>query len=220
MISGIMSKLFLESLDKNRLRVFEELRSFRDIGVLGGGTALALQIGHRISFDFDIFILQKPDSALWKKAKHIFGEKSEKRLDSEYQLNLTTPESVAVTFFCDDYKNMFTPIKTEVIDLMDIRDIAANKAYVLGKRPKWRDYADIYFLLKGKHIVLDEIVRLANRKFATDFSERLFLEQLVYWQDVENYTVEFVGGDIAPDTIKSFLEDEVRKYAKTISTTT
>lgn len=206
-----MSKLFLESLDKNRLNVFEKLKSFRNTGFLGGGTALALQIGHRVSFDFDIFTYQKPDAGLWKKAKQVFGEKSEKLLDSEDQLNLTTPEGIAVTFFYDDYKNLFDLVKTEVMDLMNLKDIAANKAFILGKRPKWRDYVDLYFLLENKYISLGELIRLSRRKFASDFSERLFLEQLVYWKDIENYTAEFTGKEIPPEIIKLFLEKEVKK---------
>jgi hypothetical protein len=94
-----MSVPILESLDENRLIVFNKLKSFKDVGILGGGTALALQIGHRISFDFNIFTNKKLDKNLWKRAKDVFGENSVKLLDNEDQLNLTTPENVAVTFF-------------------------------------------------------------------------------------------------------------------------
>lgn len=107
--------------------------------------------------------------------------------------------------------------KSEVIDLMSLEDIAANKAYILGKRPKWRDCVDIYFLLKDKHSTLDEIIQMSKNKFSTDFSERLFLEQVVYWHDVENYTIEFVGKEIIPDVIKSYLEYEVDRYTETNS---
>jgi len=75
-----MSKLFLGSLNKNRLAVFRKLRSFRDMGALGGGTALTLQIGHRASFDFDIFTREKLHDFLWKEAKRVFGATSEKLL--------------------------------------------------------------------------------------------------------------------------------------------
>lgn len=206
-----MSKLFLESLDKNRSVVFEKLRFFRNMGILGGGTALALQIGHRISFDFDIFTHRKLNDNLWKKAKQVFGEKSEKLFDNDDQLDFVTPENVAVTFFHDDYKNLFNPIKTEIIDLMDPKDIAANKSLILGKRPKWRDYVDLYFLLKNKCISLRELIKVSKKKFASDFSERLFLEQLVYWNDVGNYVVEFIGKEIPPSEIKLFFEDEAKK---------
>ncbi len=51
-----MSKLFLDTLDPSRKAVFAKLNKFSRLGVLGGGTAIALQINHRRSFDFDIFL--------------------------------------------------------------------------------------------------------------------------------------------------------------------
>ena len=51
-----MSKIFLEILDRDRQEILRELSYFREEGYLAGGTALALQIGHRTSYDFDIFM--------------------------------------------------------------------------------------------------------------------------------------------------------------------
>lgn len=209
-----MSKLILESLDENRLKIFHKLQSFRDVGVLGGGTALALQIGHRTSFDFDIFTRDKLNNLLWQKVKSVFGEKTEKILDTEDQLDLITPEGVAVTFFHDDYRPLFSSIPSEIINLLDPRDIAANKAYILGKRPKWRDYVDLYFLLKGKYVSVKELIDFSGRKFGTDFSKRLFLEQLVYWKDMDDYTIDFIGKEIEPSEIKLFLEEEVKDFGR------
>jgi len=212
-----MSKLILESLDKNRLAIFNKLGSFRNLGILGGGTALALQIGHRVSFDFDIFTYKQLDDSLWKKVKTVFGNGSVKTLDTSTQLNLITPENVAVTFFNDEYKNIFDPVSTNTIDLLNIKDIAANKAYVIGRRPKWRDYVDLYFLLKDKHFSLRQLVGLAVKKFDNDFSEKLFLEQLVYWSDVQDYTIDFIGKEISDEEIKKFLIDTERELLKEIS---
>src|SRR3989344_1844825 len=170
-----MSKLFLESLNKDRLEVFKKLKTFNQIGILGGGTALALQIGHRLSYDFDIFTNDKLSPQLWSKSRKIFGKYSYKTLDRDYQLNLVAPKSIYVTFFYDeDYKSMFKPIKTDSMDLMDIKDIATNKAYTIGRRPKWRDYVDIYFLIKERHISINKIVSLSNQKFGRGFNEKLF----------------------------------------------
>lgn len=48
-----MSSIHLEILDKDRQKVFKKLRVFKQKAILGGGTALALQLNHRVSFDFD-----------------------------------------------------------------------------------------------------------------------------------------------------------------------
>lgn len=207
-----MSKLILESLDSKRLLVFHKLNAFRNYGVLGGGTALSLQIGHRISFDFDIFIEEKIDDSLWKRTKKVFGDETSKLVETGEELHLTTPENIAVSFFHDDYKSLFAPIKTKAIDLMNIKDIAANKAFTLGRRPKWRDYVDLYFLLKDKYISLETLIGLSGKKFGNDFAERLFLEQLVYWKDIVDYEIEFFKKKVEAETIKSFLEKEVEKF--------
>jgi hypothetical protein len=212
-----MSKIILGSLDKNQLVVFNKLGSFRNLGILGGDTALALQIGHRVSFDFDIFTFKKLDDSLWKKVKAVFGKGSVKTLDTSVQLNLITPENVAVTFFNDEYKNIFDPVSTSTINLLNIKDIAANKAYVIGRRPKWRDYVDLYFLLRDKYFSLKELINLAEKKFDSDFSEKLFLEQLIYWSDIQDYTIDFIRKTIPEEEIKTFLEDEERKFIKEIS---
>lgn len=212
-----MSKIILESLDENRLSVFNKLGSFKNLGVLGGGTALALQIGHRISFDFDIFTYKELDNNLWKKVKAVFGKSSIKTLDTSQQLNLITPENVAVTFFNDEYKNVFDPVPTNTINLLNIKDIAANKVYVIGRRPKWRDYVDLYFLLKEKYFSLKELIGLAEKKFASDFSEKLFLEQLVYWDDINDYTIDFLGENIPSENIKKYFEEIEKELLKEIS---
>lgn len=209
-----MSKLILESLDKEKLEVFYKLKDFNNIGVLGGGTALALQIGHRISFDFDIFAFDKLNRYLWTKVRNVFGKNCARFIDTENQLNFSTPKSVYVTFFRDDYKSLFKPIKTDTIDLMDIRDIATNKAFTIGRRPKWRDYVDIYFLIKSKYLNLEEIMKLAKQKFGLGFSEKLFLEQLTYWSDIEDYGVKYLKDNIEPETIKKLLLSEVTKFTK------
>ena len=208
-----MSKLILETLDTKRINAFNKLKSFNSLGILGGGTALALQIGHRKSYDFDIFVKEEINKLVWKKVKEVFGESSYKTLDTPEQLNLVTPDSINITFFLDDYKSMFPNIENEYIDLMDIRDIAANKALIQGKRPKWRDYVDLYFIIRDKYLSLDEIINVAIKKFGTDFSQKLFLEQLVYWGDIYNYEIDFVGDEIQIETVKSFLENEVREYS-------
>jgi hypothetical protein len=61
-----MSDLFPGILDPNRKTVFEKLAAFKGEGVLGGGTAIALKINHRHSYDFDLFIGKDVDEALIK----------------------------------------------------------------------------------------------------------------------------------------------------------
>ena len=49
------SKLHLDILDKTRQDLLKKIMPVAKYFVLGGGTALSLQIAHRKSFDFDFF---------------------------------------------------------------------------------------------------------------------------------------------------------------------
>ncbi len=208
-----MSDLFLEILDQNRREIFSKLGKFSDIGILAGGTALALQIGHRLSFDFDIFTNQPLPINLWDKIRGVFGAGCMRTMEIEGQLNFITPQAVSVTFFHTDFPPLFPTIKTSSIDLFDIRDIATNKAYTIGRRGKWRDYVDLYFLLKEKHITIQEIIDLSQRRYQNEFPTKLFLEQFCYFNDIENYEISFLRNEISPEKIKNFLIEEVKIYA-------
>lgn len=207
-----MSDLFLEILDQNRQETFSKLGKFSDLGVLAGGTALALQIGHRLSFDFDIFTNQPLTKNLWDKIRRVFGSDCTRTMEVEGQLNFLTPQFVSVTFFHADFPPLFPVVKTSFIDLFDPRDIATNKAYTIGRRGKWRDYVDLYFLLKEKRITIQEIINLSQKRYQNEFPTKLFLEQLCYFDDIENYEIKFCHEEISPETIKNFLVEEVKKF--------
>lgn len=70
--------------------------------------------------------------------------------------------------------------------------LAAMKAYALGRRSKWKDYVDLYFLLT-RHFSINDVSNKALEIFGDLFSEKLFRAQLSYFDDVD-YTeeVEFI----------------------------
>lgn len=49
------NKLYLDILDENREAILPLLKNFITDFYLAGGTALAFQLGHRDSIDFDFF---------------------------------------------------------------------------------------------------------------------------------------------------------------------
>jgi len=69
-------------------------------------------------------------------------------------------------------------------DIFDIRDLATAKAYAIGKRGVWRDYFDVYFLLKSGELDLKRLLKMSKKRYGSLFSEKLFLEQLCYFDDI------------------------------------
>lgn len=211
-----MSALYLEILDKERLEVFRKLSGFSDLGILGGGTAISLQIGHRRSFDFDIFTQKSLPIALWKKIRQIFGSGCVRTLDIQDQLNFLTPNNISVTFILDDSATLFPPLKTDYIDIMNLKDLASNKARVIGKRGKWRGYIDLYFLLKEGYTNLPEIIEVSQKRCQNEFPTRLFLQQLCYFKDIQDFAVDFIGDSVPPNKVRKFLTDQAASYSDKI----
>lgn len=210
-----MSKIYLELLDKKRREVFRRLSQFKKQGYLAGGTALALQINHRKSVDFDIFVGKAVDNTLRLKIERIFG-KQDFYVDTADQISFKLSGNIGVTFVWYYYKSLFPLIQTPSLALASVFDIVADKAHTIGRRAVWRDYVDFFFLLKEKIITLDKVIRLAEKKFGGEFNEALFLQQLTYYGDLKVSPIEFVRMHYTETQIKSFLEKEVRDYLKNV----
>jgi hypothetical protein len=46
-----------------------------------------------------------------------------------------------------------------------VREIAATKAYTIGRRGAYKDYIDLYFILSEQHATLTDIIDVAEKKF-------------------------------------------------------
>lgn len=209
-----MSKIFPEVLDEARKAVLPYLHKLPKGGVLGGGTALALQINHRISYDFDFFYSKPIAKSCLLKIKRVFGSDLKKVLiDSEDELTFVVKPDVKITLLSYPFPQLHASKKSPWFQIFDIKDIASAKAYSIGRRGVWRDYVDMYFLLKD-HLGISTIIKEAQKRFKGAFNAKLFLQQLEYFEDLEDFLVEFVDVKISSRKIKAFLRQEVAKYVK------
>lgn len=96
--------------------------------------------------------------------------------------------NVKITFFQYPFA-INAPHKFDnIFKLPSLLDLAAMKAYALGRRSKWKDYVDLFFITKYNYSLM-EIIRRAEELFQELFSEKLFRSQLCYFDDVD-YTEE------------------------------
>jgi hypothetical protein len=78
------------------------------------------------------------------------------------------------------------------VPLLSVREIAATKAYTIGRRGAYKDYIDLYFILSEQHTTLTNIIDVdAEKKFGVEFNSRLFLGQLVFLDDVRDSIFSF-----------------------------
>lgn len=133
---------------------------------------------------------------------------------NEKQINIITADDILINLVFYPFKPLFKNVKTFSLPLFSIKDIALDKAFTIGRRALWRDYVDMFFLLKKNCITLKEILALAPKKFGYEFNGRLFLEQLVYFKDLETIKISFFEGNPSNSEIQNFLISEVKKQKK------
>lgn len=194
-----------EILTKEQIELFPLLEKVGSAYGLVGGTAIALLIGHRRSIDFDLFSEKAFRSILLKKKiQHVI--KIDRVLVDKGQELTFFSKGVKVTFFQYPFHIDYTERLDKLIYLPDLLTLAAMKAYALGRRAKWKDYVDLYFIMRDYHS-LEEIVKKAKEIFQGEFNPKIFRTQLAYFDDV-NYeeVVEFLPGfEVSKQKIKKAL---------------
>ena len=200
-----------EALTERGRELFPQLARFSNF-YLAGGTALALQVGHRRSVDFDLFTAEELPDRLLPTVKRIFsGSNIAVTYSSPEQLNVLVDE-IRVTLLRYEYPLIEPPISIHGVPVADVHEIAAMKAFFIGKRISYKDYVDWYFMLSEKHVDLPDIVKLAGQKYGNDFNDRLFLGQLASVSEVEEVPIEHLRGAVDHRTIQNYLEKEVSNY--------
>lgn len=154
-----------------------------DFGLVGG-TAIALQIGHRRSVDFDLFALKNFDNASIRKIIAKSGYKIDRVLKDEAEQFTFLVGSVQFTFLYYPFRIEFSENFEGFFKMPDLLTLAAMKAYALGRRAKWKDYVDLYFIVNKYHSI-EKIIKKGKDIFAAEFNEKIFREQLVYFDDID-----------------------------------
>lgn len=194
-----------EILTKKQTALLPLLRVFsKDFGLVGG-TATALHIGHRQSIDFDLFTA-KPFENENIRIEVVKVKKIEKVLRDEAEQYTISISGVRMTFFRYPFKISFSKKLDDIIKLPDLLTLAAMKAYALGRRVKWKDYVDLYFIMKDCHHI-GEIVKRAKKLFGAEFNEKVFRAQLAYFKDVD-YSEKIIytkGFEIQDDSVRKGL---------------
>jgi hypothetical protein len=196
-----------EILTDNQKKLLPLLKDFSKDYVLVGGTAIALYLGHRRSIDFDLFTSKKIKR---KSIKNYLVDNNvpvdQLIYEEEDQIHFIV-NGIKVTFFRYPYTIEGRTDFDGIIQIPELPVLAAMKAYALGGRGKWKDYVDLYFLLK-QGFTLKDIIEKAEGLFGATFNGKLFKEQLSYFEDI-NYEEEVIYLDkpLEKEEIERFLTD-------------
>jgi len=206
-----------DELWKNLL-LFQKENLFRNF-YLVGGTALSLQIGHRTSFDIDLFTPDELNkSEILEFAKSINDDveiKSDSRAVFQLFLNFHDPEKILKIDFVQYQYPLLDPYvqNEENLRIIGKNDLSAMKMSATGTRGnEARDFIDLYYLLK--EITMEKIVDNFKKKYKEDNIAH-YLRSMNYFNDVNTeswQSVKLLRDKLTANEVKIKLDTEVNKY--------
>lgn len=203
----ILENMHLEILNEEQVELLPFIKKYIKQYYLVGGTAIALHIGHRRSIDYDLFTEEsvkvlgiKKQVAASKFTSNVIVQKAD-------QIHFTL-NAVKVTFFQFPFFVEAEIYHKEYFRIPDLLSLAAMKAFALGGRGKWKDYVDLYYIIKNEFSIND-ICSKSMELFEGVFNPSLFCKQLCYFEDISfEEQVEFMPGfDVDEKEVKEFLID-------------
>lgn len=176
---------------------------------LGGGTACALQLGHRISVDLDFFTTEEFDAREFSQSLKRVGKFKTDR--QSWGTLLGTLEEVRFSIFVYKYPVLYPYKHIFNINILDLRDIAAMKIDAISTRGLKRDFVDLYFICQ-KGISLKESLSFYNHKYGKLSSNLVHIQKsLVYFVDAEISPMPKMLKPCKWEEVKRFFEKEVKR---------
>lgn len=179
---------------------------------LAGGTALAIQLQHRFSFDLDFF-----------SENHFDQKKINQDLifTNEYQLDRFAEDTILgilketkISLFTYSPKLIRPTVDFQKVKLASIADIAAMKLDAIGSRGTKRDFVDLFFI--GKKYSLFECFDFYQEKYQILGNNTVhLLKSLTYFEDAENSGQELTMiTKVSWEEVKDFFRKEAVRLAK------
>ena len=179
--------LQLKSIPPETIPLLKELAARKDLGgfALAGGTALALQLGHRISIDLDFFTEDEFNGLLLCEA--LSGEfelqDSSTGLNSlSCWINYKQRSKVKIDFVRHNYKRLKPLINSGTVRIFALEDIAAMKLNAVANRGAKKDFYDIHALLRI--FSLKELLGFFEKKYR-NMNTFTVVKSLTYFDDAD-----------------------------------
>lgn len=207
-----MMPLHLESLTDSGKVLFPKLAAFKEDFYLAGGTALALSLGYRISADFDLFSANPVKKTLLMQIENEFAEGPVAPMIATSRELTVMVSGVKCTFLHYPFQVLYPFSIDTPIRILSARELLATKAYTIGRRGSLKDYIDLWAGIKAGVATLPEIIEIADQKYIDAFNDRLFLEQLLYLDDVaDEILLMRECAQPSKKELRKFFSDLIRK---------
>lgn len=200
--------LHLETISPDTLTLLKEIQAldeFKDTRLVGG-TALALQLGHRKSIDLDFF--GKFETSLEELTAILSEFSTVTPVSSSRMMRFLVVNGIKVDIVSYPYDWIDSPVRAEGVALAGVKDIAAMKLSAITNRGTKKDFIDYYFLLK--QYPLEELIELYRKKYR---DAQLFtaIKSLSYFEDAESDPMPDMIVPVDWGDVKSTIRKEVAR---------
>lgn len=168
---------------------------------LGGGTAVALQIGHRRSVDVDFFTPSEFNETQWESK--LVSEFGLQVTQKDWQTLIGEIDKVKFSLMGYKYKLIEEPLDLYKIKVAALADLAAMKLEAVLTRGVKRDFIDIFFL--GKRFGLVKMFEFYRQKYGDDVYENKYLlirKALMYFEEADTDEMPDMLVEVSWDTVK------------------
>ncbi len=179
---------------------------------LAGGTGAALQLGHRLSVDFDFFTEEEfePKAVASDLARVTAFEVEETKKGTI--LGKFMGAKFGLFFY--QYPLIFPPLQYLSLSIADIRDIAAMKIDAIASRGTKRDFIDLYFICQ-KNYRLSELLNIYDKKYEMLASNLMHIKKsLIFFDDAETDAMPAMLKDVEWHDVMQYFEGEVKTIFK------
>ncbi len=202
--------LSYKTIEPHTLELLKGLSMEPLFGVLRlvGGTALALQYGHRKSIDLDFFGEIETDNETIKEVLRKHGKLT--IVKESQNIKLYQLDEIKIDIVNYKYTWIDNPIKEGEIVLASPKDIAAMKINAIEGRGTKKDFIDMYFLLQ--HYSLKEILSFYQKKYPENSIFRALMS-LSYFDDADQQLMPKMFSSIEWKDMKNYILNQVELYS-------
>lgn len=210
-----MTELFWNTITENMKFVLNGF-SQSEIGkhfYLAGGTALALQLGHRRSVDLDLFSPTEDIPMIRPGLEETLASFNATLADSSWGNLVYLVNNVRVGFYGYGYELVGSLIENEGLRLASIEDIALMKLDTLLSRAARKDFYDLYFI--SQTIPLKQLLDLAPQKYPSvrDFEVQV-VKRLAFFENAENEADPPLLEPVTWQTVKEYFILQVKELGQ------
>lgn len=174
---------------------------------LAGGTALALQLGHRLSVDLDFFSPTEDISTITSPLLGSLRSLSPTVADTAWGNLVLVANDVKVGFYGYGYEMLNPLVDADGVRMASVIDIGLMKMDALLARASRKDFHDLYAICQ--HIPLKTLLELAPRKYPSirDFEAQV-VQHMVYFERAEQETPVPLLEGVPWETVKAWFREQ------------